>query len=387
MSIQSLANTPVYTENRRAAARQATASCASFQARLEKTAAGAAGEPESIHLCMGKDVAFSGGIAGKNGSIQEFCAHYTEDSTPEDPIVRISGMASGGPFDFICHINDVDPTGASYAELAALWGHLAKTGQGVTGTGPLPDTMEFREDITRKYDFTAGIRNSLNRPSHIIPTAASIAGANELLTLYQDHTSGAAGAAPAPCWGGADGGDVRSAASLDHGAFVKSDLRTALNEARLLLLQRTREGKEWKKEQEEWDRLMKCLDNWIEALRDAADRRERDGRSGGVTAEGGEALLGLYQGYIVGAAWAGAAEDPDLAREELLSALTETQSRLLERLEADKADEEDREAWADLLKRLDRWIERLRAERGEEEKRAACKASAIGTQTGGDTGK
>ena len=65
------------------------------------------------HLCMGEDVACSGGIAGKNGKFQEFCAHYTEDSTPEDPIVRISGVANSGPFDLIRHINDIDPANAA----------------------------------------------------------------------------------------------------------------------------------------------------------------------------------------------------------------------------------------------------------------------------------
>ena len=178
MSIQSLANTTAHVETRPTAVRKASPTCASFQARLEKASAGTAGGPH--HLCIGEDVACSGGIAGKNGKFQEFCAHYTEDSTPEDPIVRISGVANSGPFDLIRHINDIDPANASYAELAALRGHLAKTGQSVTDAPTLPHTMEFREDITGKYDFISGIRNSLSQPSRIIPTPASLRGANEL---------------------------------------------------------------------------------------------------------------------------------------------------------------------------------------------------------------
>ena len=42
---------------------------------------------------------------------------------------------------------------------------------------------------------------------------------------------------------------------------VREDPLDTLNDARLLLLQRTKEGQEWKKEQEEWDRLMKFLDS------------------------------------------------------------------------------------------------------------------------------
>ena len=345
MSIQSLANTTAHVETRPTAVRKASPTCASFQARLEKASAGTAGGPH--HLCMGEDVACSGGIAGKNGKFQEFCAHYTEDSTPEDPIVRISGVANSGPFDLIRHINDIDPANASYAELAALRGHLAKTGQSVTDAPTLPHTMEFREDITGKYDFISGIRNSLSQPSRIIPTAASIAGANELLALYQNYTSGAAGAAPAP-----------SQAGSGSGGLTRDSLLAALDEARLLLLRRTREGREWKKEQEEWDRLMKCLDRWIDALRDAAGRKSGD-RSGGVTAEGGEALLSICRNLIAGAARAEAA---DTDQKDLLSALTAAQSTLLERLKEDKATEEEREAWADLLKRLDSWIESLREE-------------------------
>lgn len=367
MSIQSLVNTPSCAENRRAAARRTAPPCASFQARLEKTAAGAAGGLETRHLCMGADVACSGGIAGKNGGFQEFCAHYTEDSTPEDPIVRISGVADSGPFDFICHINDVDPANASYAELAALRGHLAKTGQGVTDTGPLPHTMEFREDVTWKYDFISGIRDSLNRPSHIIPTAASIAGANELLALYQNHTSGASGAAPAP-----------SRAGTGSGGLTRDSLLAALNDARLLLLRRTREGREWKKEQEEWDRLMKCLDSWIDALREAAER-EREERSAGAAAEGGDALLSMYRGLIAGAVRAEAGgTDPEQGREDLLSALAAAQSELLERLKEDRAMEEEREDWTDLLRRLDSWIEALRGEAAVGETRPEAAGQRVG---------
>lgn len=376
MSIQGLANTSAYTESRRAAARQSAVSCASFQARLEKSAAGTGSEVETHHLCTGESVAFSGGIAGKSGKIQEVCAHYTEDSTAEDPVVRISGVAASGPFDFICHINGVDPANASYAELAALWGHSARMGQDVTGAGPLPDTMEFREDITQKYDFIGGIRNSLDRPSHIIPTAASVAGANALLELYQKYTSGATGAAPAPGWAEADGSGLTRGSLLDM-----------LDAARLLLLQRTKEGREWKKEQDEWDRLMKCLDNWIEALRDAADRRERNGRSGDITAEGGEALVALYRGYITAFAWAEDAADPVQAKADLLDALTMAKDALLERLREDKAAEEERREWEVLLKRLDRWIENLRAERENGEKRVAWGVSAVSTRSDADAGK
>ena len=67
---------------------------------------------------------YSGGIG-----YQTVYAEYTFDSTEEDPVVRIKGQASDGEFDFTCHINNIDPKQASYAEMCALFGHLQKTGQ------------------------------------------------------------------------------------------------------------------------------------------------------------------------------------------------------------------------------------------------------------------
>lgn len=211
---------------------------------------------------------------------------------------------------------------------------------------------------------------------------ARTAGASFQDRLAQTTSAAAAGAVPQLP---ASSADSRRAPAFEQASPAERDNPlAALNAARLLLLQRTKEGKEWKKEQEEWDRLMKCLDNWIEALREKADR-EREGRSGDITAEGGEALMALYRGYIA-TAWTEAADDPAQAKEDLLSALTAAQSDLLERLKEDRADEEERQEWEDLMKRLDRWIESLRAERRDEDKRAYG-ASAIGVQTGADAGK
>lgn len=155
--------------------------------------------------------------------------------------------------------------------------------------------------------------------------------------------------------------------------YTADGLLPTLTGARLLLLQRTKEGREWKKEQEAWERLLNCLDKWIEALREKA---EREDRSGGAREEGGDALLALYRGLAVGAVQAEAADT-----EDLLSALTEAQSTLLERLKEDKAAEEERREWEDLMKRLDRWIENLRGESGEpEEDFRAPAVSAVGRE-------
>lgn len=360
MSIQGLVNTQAApAERRRAAAGPARTAGASFQDRLARTSAAVTGP--AIHLRMpGENTVYSGALGGRDAA-QEICAEYTADSTPEDPMVRVTGRADSGPFDFTCHINDIDPSNASYAEMAALYGHLVRTGacRGGLGGGVLPTGLESG-DVTERRDYLGAIgRHQYDRHFGGVCRAQ----ASELLALYQPYASGSS---------------AGSSAALDRSALLREDPLAALNEARELLLQRNREGREWKKEQEEWDRLMKCLDSWIDALRDAADRERAEG---GVTAEGGEALLAMYRNLIAGAARADAAGEARSA-ENLLSVLKEAQSQLLERLKEDRAAEEEREDWAELLRRLDRWIEALRDETGGERDRERAEAvSAAGGRT------
>ena len=64
---------------------------------------------EAIYLrLLGERGIYSGGRPGKTG-MQTVYVEYTADSTQEDPIVQISGTADSGTFDFLCHINDIDP--------------------------------------------------------------------------------------------------------------------------------------------------------------------------------------------------------------------------------------------------------------------------------------
>ena len=101
---------------------------------------------------------YTGGL--RNRVNQNVYAEYTEESTEDDPIVRISGEADGGPFDFTCHINDIDPRNASYAEMSALYGHLVKTGKfGNANSAVTPYGYEFygSRDMLKKQDFIAAI--------------------------------------------------------------------------------------------------------------------------------------------------------------------------------------------------------------------------------------
>lgn len=142
-------------------------------------------------LRMGETVLCSGGVGGANPQTYE--AEFTADSTDEDPIVRIRGTANSGEFDFTCHIRDIDPHNASYAELAALNRWLCRTGAYQTKASSqagsvLPCGMDWG-DISRKRDFISGIQSfiaSASHSSHYPKYGPGIyAHARELLEAYQ----------------------------------------------------------------------------------------------------------------------------------------------------------------------------------------------------------
>ena len=172
MSVQNLLNTQACGKNRRSSAGQSKPVGLSFQEQLVQTSAAVNGPP--IHLRMpGENTVYSGVIWGQSAN-QEVYAEYTADSTPEEPIVRVTGVSDSGPYDVTCRVNSIDPSNASYVELAALYGHLVKTGayqsvlEGPSKPGVLPYTVEYRGDITQKHDFIHDIRESLKN-QHLPP--------------------------------------------------------------------------------------------------------------------------------------------------------------------------------------------------------------------------
>ena len=256
MSVSSLTSTQkAQAESRRSAARQSGPSGPSFQERLVQTTAAIQGAP--IHLRMPtENTVCSAARAGRNNTMQEVYAEYTADSTAGDPIVRVSGVSDSGPYDFTCHIKDIDPSNASYAELAALFGHLEKTGafQGSLDSRVLPTGLETG-DVTEKRDYL-GMIDRHQYDSHFGDTCK--AQAAELLALYRPYASG----------------PVQGASALDHGAFMKENLLSALSAFRTSMLGRMKEAKEKEEEEEAWNKLMKYLDAWIESLREEADVRK-----------------------------------------------------------------------------------------------------------------
>ena len=142
-------------------------------------------ETPSMHLYLRTEkTVYSGGIGE---GYQTVYAEYTEDSTEENPIVRILGRDINGEYEFIRHINDIDPTQASYAEMCALFGHLQKTGQFTRGPGSThTNVLSFGiriGSVTQRQDFMGKITEMTTSQ---IFDQSNRDKAKLLLKLYQD---------------------------------------------------------------------------------------------------------------------------------------------------------------------------------------------------------
>lgn len=121
----------------------------------------------------------------RNGDGQAVHVVLTKDSTEEDPVVRITGLSYSGEFDFTCHINDIDPRNASYAEMCALvsWQnkiHPISSFRDIGLVLPTPLGMEIGNVLQRQ--------NFVSRSSSYLASGKfgpSIADqTKELLSLY-----------------------------------------------------------------------------------------------------------------------------------------------------------------------------------------------------------
>lgn len=114
---------------------------------------------------------------------------YAEESTPEDPIVRIFGHAQSGEYEKIVHINDIDPTNATYPELCALLAHKTRTDEYTPEKGTLLRPLPMGVDCgnyAQKFDCIQMIQeytSSNNQAGQFYPTASS----DSLLEFYNRY--------------------------------------------------------------------------------------------------------------------------------------------------------------------------------------------------------
>lgn len=121
-----------------------------------------------------------------HGDGQDVYVEYAKDSTPEDPVVRITGHSLSGAFDFTAHINDINPENASYAEMCALMGHQKQSGMFNANAAlgicrPTPLGMQVG-DFTQKVNYLYKSQQYLS--SDKISESIRNQG-DELLRLYQ----------------------------------------------------------------------------------------------------------------------------------------------------------------------------------------------------------
>lgn len=120
---------------------------------------------------------------GMDGSNQDIHVTLVEDSTDDDPIVRIKGHSASGEFDFTRHIKDIDPSNASYAEMCALIGWEERINpSGKKGLlMPTPLGMDVG-NVTQKQNFV-NLSSQYLASGMFGPTIAD--QTEELLELYQ----------------------------------------------------------------------------------------------------------------------------------------------------------------------------------------------------------
>lgn len=125
------------------------------------------------------DMLFYEGI----GNGQDVHVLLMEGSTEEDPVVRIKGHSYSGEFDFTCHINDIDPRNASYAEICALFGWQRKL-----DSSGFDDKLMFPTPLGMEIGNVLQRQNFVSRSSSYLASGKfgpSIADqTKELLSLY-----------------------------------------------------------------------------------------------------------------------------------------------------------------------------------------------------------
>ena len=139
----------------------------------------------SFHVYMlSKDCIYSGG--GYGG--QSVNVMYTIDSTAEDPIVKIFGTSMSGSYEEVVHINDIDPTNATYPELGALLAHQQRIGAYTSGANKLliPTPLNVDPgDYSKRMDYISLIRDSLSNSNYVDLTNST----QKLLDFFERYLS------------------------------------------------------------------------------------------------------------------------------------------------------------------------------------------------------
>ena len=155
-------------------------SAAQFSPRVAKNSATSSASSQSIHVYMLNETCiYSGG--GQNG--QSVNVMYTPDSTAADPTVKIFGHSMSGDYEEIVHINDIDPTNATYPELCALLAHQHRIGAYKPVENKLlrPAPIGLSPDYSKRMDYVSLIREHMSDTDAVYFIDAT----PELLDFYE----------------------------------------------------------------------------------------------------------------------------------------------------------------------------------------------------------
>ncbi|MBP3505351.1 MAG: hypothetical protein J6K43_03000 [Lachnospiraceae bacterium] len=88
-------------------------------------------------------------------------ARYAEDSTEEEPIIRVKVQTASGPQDYDIHVKDVNPANATEIEMFALCNYADDKGKGTGSTFGSWQTLNFyRNNAVQNGEF--GESNTIN---------------------------------------------------------------------------------------------------------------------------------------------------------------------------------------------------------------------------------
>lgn len=152
---------------------------------------------------------YSGG--GHNG--QSVNVVYTDDSTAEDPIVKIFGKSLSGNYEEVVHLNDIDPTNATYAELCALLAHQNRIGAYTPTANKLLMPTPLNVDpgsYSERKNYVSLIQNDVRNTDYV----DVIDYTEELLDFFEQYMN--------PC--SEEEEDIFTPAQIDYVGHLRVDM-------------------------------------------------------------------------------------------------------------------------------------------------------------------
>lgn len=119
--------------------------------------------------------------AGGSGNGSSYALNYASNSTDENPVVIADWIdPDGNKFKQTFNLNDIDPTNATYVEMAALGAHL-----GAPGLGPLAATSGGEHKYGEKKNYISDFKKAINMANSLGDYASSQRAYNKL-SYYMD---------------------------------------------------------------------------------------------------------------------------------------------------------------------------------------------------------